>query len=189
MEENRKLGFTLVEVTASVTLFVLVMSLALGGYLFSMKNVNQGDVQNELDMDVQLAMERLKTDLRLSSLDAIFYFPAGTGPYKALSFPLAHDTDGDGLLEKDGDENLMWDETVIYHVRPTTPNQLVRTTFKPRDNTLTDAQRQAQLEHVVKYGYGNNTYNGQKCHIRKPAYMEYQRRAGSIRCLLLQSHA
>lgn len=129
--------------------------------MFSLKNINQGDVQNELDMNVQLAMERLKKDLRLSSLDAIFYHPSGTGPYQAISFPMAEDSDGDGVLEKDEDGKLLWDETVIYHIRPTTPNQLVKTTFRPRDNTLTDAQRQAQLESVVLYGNGDSTYNGQ----------------------------
>lgn len=153
-------GFTLVEISVAVTLLVIAMALALSGYIFSLKNVNEGDVQNELDIDVQLAMERLKKDLRLSSLDNMFYYPAGSGPYEAISFPLATDTDGDGLLEKDDDGKLIWSKTVIYHIRPSTPNKLVVTTFSPRDNTLSDAQRQAQLEDVVKYGDGASTFNG-----------------------------
>ncbi len=161
MTINRKQGFTLLEVTASIVLLVMALALALAGYMFSLKNVNQADVQNELDMDVQLAMERLKTDLRLSSLDTMFYYPSGAGPYEAISFPMAEDFDGDGILEKDSDGMIHWTETVIYHVRPTTPNQLVKTTFKPRDNSLSDAQRQAQLESVVGYGHGNSTYNSQ----------------------------
>jgi prepilin-type N-terminal cleavage/methylation domain-containing protein len=161
MNMKSKQGFTLVEVVAAVVLLVMALGLALSGYLFSLNNVNQGDVQNELDSDVQLAMERLKKDLRLSSLDAMFYYPSGAGPYEAICFPLAEDSDGDGLLEEDADGKLLWDETVIYHIRPTTPNQLVKTTFKPRDNSLSDAQRQAQLESVVKYGHGSSTYNSQ----------------------------
>lgn len=145
---------------AAVVLLSMAMAMALAGYMFSLKNINQGDVQNELDMDVQMAMERLKVDLRLSSLDTMFYYPVGAGPYEAISFPMAKDDDGDGVIEKDSDNNILWDETVIYHIRPTTPNQLVKTTFKPRDNTLTDAQRQAQLEAVVIDGHGNSTYNG-----------------------------
>jgi prepilin-type N-terminal cleavage/methylation domain-containing protein len=158
---SSKKGFTLIEVSAAVALLVLTLSLALAGYMFALKNINQGDVQNELDMDVQLAMERLKIDLRLSSLDTMFYHPFGAGPYKALSFPMAEDSDGDGVLEEDGDGNIIWDRTVIYHIRPTTPNQLVKTIFEPRNESLSDAQRQAQLESVVKYGVGDHTYNGQ----------------------------
>jgi prepilin-type N-terminal cleavage/methylation domain-containing protein len=161
MNINQKHGFTLVEVMAAVVLLVMALALALAGYMFSLKNINQGDVQNELDMDVQLAMERLKVDLRLSSLDTMFYYPAGAGPYEAISFPMAQDDDGDGIIEQDSDKKILWDETVIYHIRPTTPNQLVKTTFKPRDNSLSDAQRQAQLESVVSQGDGSSTYNGQ----------------------------
>ncbi|RKX33820.1 MAG: hypothetical protein DRP64_20620 [Verrucomicrobia bacterium] len=161
MNINHKHGFTLVEVTAAVVLLVMAMALALSGYVFSLKNINQGDVQNDLDIDVQLTMERLKKDLRLSSLDTMFYYPSGAGPYEAISFPMAEDSDGDGLLEQDTDGKILWDETVIYHIRPTTPNQLVKTTFQPRDNSLTDAQRQAQLERVVDSGDGNSTYNSQ----------------------------
>lgn len=159
MKINSKQGFTLLEVMASITLLVLAMAMALTGYMFSLKNINQSDVQNELDIDVQLAIERLKVDLRLSSLDSMFYYPSGAGPYEALSFSMANDNDGDGVLEQDDEGNILWDETVIYHIRPTTPNQLVRTTFNPRDNSLTDAQRQAQLESVVSYGDGTSTYN------------------------------
>jgi hypothetical protein len=89
----------------------------------------------------------------------MFYFPVGPGPYEAISFPQAEDMDGDGLLEKDADGMIDWTETVIYHIWPSTPHQLRKTVFKPRDNSLSDAQRQAQLDSVVKLGHGNNTYN------------------------------
>lgn len=160
MLNRKKDGFSLVEISVAVTLLVIAMALAITGYVFSLKNVNEGDVQNELDIDVQLAMERLKRDLRLSDLNNMFYHPAGPGPYEAISFPLATDTDGDGMLEKDAEGKLIWTKTVVYHIRPTTPNQLVVTTFSPRSNALSDAQRQAQLEAVVKSGDGANTYNG-----------------------------
>ena len=161
MITNNKHGFTLLELMAAITLLVMAMGMVLTGYMFSLKNINQSDVQNELDMEVQLAMERLKKDLRLSSLDAMFYYPSGAGPYEAICFPLAEDSDGDGIMEEDADGNIIWDKTVIYHIRPTTPNQLVTTTFEPRDNSLSAAQRQAQLESVVKYGHGSSTYNSQ----------------------------
>jgi hypothetical protein len=153
-------GFTLVEVSASVTIMIIAFGLAFGGFLYALKRSTSGDVQNELDIDVQRSMERLKYDLRLSSLDKIFYYPVGPGPYQAISFPLARDDDGDGLVELDADGNIIWDKTLVYHIWPSSPHQLRVTTFDPRDNNLTDAQRQAQLEAVVSQGTGAATYNG-----------------------------
>ncbi len=156
----KKSGFTLIEASAAVTIIAVALGLAMGGFMFTLKNMNENDVQSELDIDVQLAMERLKKDLRLSSLDQIFYSPAGPGPYTALSFPLARDDDGDGLFELDADGKIIWDQTVVYHIRPTTPNQLVITTFDNRITTLTDSQRQQQLDSVVATGNGTSTFNG-----------------------------
>ena len=154
-------GFTLVEASAAVTITTLVLGIAIGGFMFTLKNTNESDVQSELDIDVQLAMERLKKDLRLSSLDEIFYYPAGPGPYTAISFPLAEDSDGDGLFELNPDGSIIWDKTLVYHIWPSSPHQLRVTTFSNRDNDLSDTQRQEQLNYVVEKGYGTGTYNGE----------------------------
>jgi type II secretory pathway component PulJ len=159
MNNTNKSGFTLIEASASVTVLAIALGLAMGGFMFVLKNTTENDVQSELDIDVQLAMERLKKDLRLSSLDEIFYYPAGPGPYTALSFPMARDDDGDDLFELDADGKVIWDLTVVYHIRPTTPNQLVITTFDNRITTLTDTQRQQQLDSVVATGDGTSTFN------------------------------
>ena len=157
--QNKK-GFSLIEVTTATVIFIMAIGMAVSGYMFTLKNTTQGDVQDNLDMDVRIALESLKMDLRLSSLNQIHYYPEGPGPYQALSFPKAYDSDGDGIIEKDENGNIIWDETVVYHIRPTTPNQLVKTTFNPRDNTLTDAERQIQLENVVINGVGTSAANG-----------------------------
>ncbi len=156
-----KRGFTLVEASAAVTIITLTLGIAIGGFMFTIKKTNESDVQSELDIDVQMAMERLKRDLRLSSLDDIFYYPAGPGPYTAISFPLAEDSDGDGLFELDDEGAIIWDRTLVYHIWPSSPHQLRVTTFFNRDNSMSDAERQEQLDTVVKEGYGDNTYNGQ----------------------------
>ncbi len=160
IKPNSKAGLSLIEVVTAVVLLTMALGLAVTGYMFSLKKTNEGDVQDELDMDLQIALESLKKDLRLSSLDEIFYHPEGPGPYQAISFPVAKDSDGDGLLETGDDGKLIWDETVIYHIRPTTPNQLVKTTFSPRID-LTDAQRQTQIDTVVNTGYGTPAANGE----------------------------
>ena len=151
-KENSK-GFTLVEAVAAMTILVATISLALSGYMFLLKNANQADVQHELDIDVQVAIERLKKDLRLSSMDEIFGYPEGSPPYEAISFPIALVDANTGRLTRDpSTKEIIWDETVIYHIVPGTPDKLTRTVFTNRDNSLEDPERQAQLDHVVSTG-------------------------------------
>ncbi len=158
---THKVGFTLVEVMASVTLLVLALALAMGGVVFMLKNIGQDDAQDELDMEVQMTMERLKHDIRLSSLDEIFYYEDESGSFQALSFPLGQDADDNGILDKDANGDILWGAQVIYHIRPTTPHQLVKTVFQPRDTSLSDQDRQNQLESVVANGNGSDTSNSQ----------------------------
>jgi hypothetical protein len=137
----------------------------MAGWLFILRAERLDSVQSELDIDVRTAMERLKAELRLSSMDEIAFHPAGIGPYTAISFPLACDSDGDGLIEMDGaGTNIYWDKTVVYHVWTGTPYRLLRTVFDRRTNTLTAVQRQAQIDYVVLHGEGASTYEGASAH-------------------------
>lgn len=153
-------GFTLVELLVSATILVITLSFGMAGFVYFLRSTAVGNIQNELDIDVQTAMERIKYDIRLSSLDEMFYYPAGAGPYKAISFPMAYDDDGDGAIELDANTNIIWDATYIYHVWSGSPNELRLTIFDPRDNSLTDAERQEQINSVVETGSGSSTHNG-----------------------------
>lgn len=152
-------GFTLIEMCVSVAVIVVTATLALTGLIHVLRAAKFNDIQNELDVDVQMAMEKLKYNARLSTLEKMFFYPAGGGPYKAVSLPLARDDDGDGAVDKDATGHIVWDKTIIYHVWSGSPEQLRMTVFDPRDNTLTDVQRQAQLNSVVQIGNGSQTYN------------------------------
>ncbi|VGO19157.1 PulJ/GspJ family protein [Pontiella sulfatireligans] len=153
-KHKNKQGFTLIEALGAFLMVVIALGLGMTGYIYTLKNTNESDIQSELDINVQQAMERLKSDLRLSSLDQIFYYPAGAGPYTAMSFPLAEDDDDDGLFELDADGFIIWNKTVVYHVWPSSPHQLRVTTFKNRNNDLSDTFRQYQLDKVVETGGG-----------------------------------
>ena len=157
---NSKSGFTLAEISIATVILVIAVAMAMSGLVYVLRAAHESNVQTELDIDVQIAMERLKRDLRLTALEKIFFYPPGPGPYTAISFPMARDDDGDGSIEMDANGKIIWDQTYIYHVWPAVPNQLRLTIFDPRDNTLTDEQRQEQLNSVVQYGHGSNTYNG-----------------------------
>lgn len=159
--QTQRSGFTLVEVVSSALILAIALSAAVSGLLYITRSERLNSVQNELDIDVRKAMERVRADLRLSTVDTIFYYPAGAGPYTGISFPMARDDDGDGLVEVDAEGKIIWDTQVCYHVWPVTPNQLRRTTFDPQTNgMLNDAQLQAQLDSVVAFGHGGSTYNG-----------------------------
>lgn len=145
-----KKGFTLVEAIAAITLFTVAMGLAMTGMIFMLKNHNQDNTQYILDMDIKQALERLKHDMRLSSLNECFFYQETDGSYQAISFPLG-ELDENGILKKDIDGQIDWSDQVIYHIKSTTPYQLIKTTFSNRQK-LTDEQRRFQLESVVNNG-------------------------------------
>lgn len=157
---HQRAGFTLVEIVVASSLLVIALSMAFGGFIYVLRAARESNEQDVLDVQVQKAMERLKYDLRLSSLTEMVYYPAGAGPYTAISLPLARDDDGDGLVETNNLGRIDWDLTRVYHVHIGSPDQLRMTTFDPRDNSLTDTERQAQINAVVSTGGGGGTYNG-----------------------------
>lgn len=152
-------AFTLTEMLVSMGILIMALALAMTGYLYLWSESGKKVVQDELDVAVQVAMEQIKRDLRLSALERIYYYPAGPGPYTAISMPLARDDDGDGAVDIDANTGkIIWDRTLIYHVWSGYPTQLRRTTFDPRDNSLTATQMQSQLNSVVAVGNGSATY-------------------------------
>lgn len=152
-------GYTLTETVIALAITTMVVMAATAGWLYTVRSEKMNSLQSELDMDVRKTMENLKRDLRLSSLDKMYFYPPGPGPYTAISFPIAADTNGDGVVEMmTGDTNVLWTSTVIYHVWTGSPNELRRTVFTPRDNDLTPAQCQEQLTSVVTNGSGSATY-------------------------------
>lgn len=156
----RSQGFTLLEMLFVTALLVVSVSAATVSYVYVLRAERTHSVQNELDIDVRKTIESLRRDLRLSSVEEFVFYPEGAGPYTAISFPMGRDDDGDGLVELDADGRIIWDTTVVYHVWTSAPEQLRITTFDPRDNSLTPAQRQAQLNSVVATGNGSAAANG-----------------------------
>ncbi len=152
-------GWTMTEMMVSVIILSIALSAAISGWLYVFRGEKMNAVQNELDIDVRKAMERIRADLRLSSIDKMYYYPAGVGPYTAISMPLARDDNGDGLIELDGSGKIIWDQTVIYHVWAGTPNELRKTTFDPRNTNRTPAEMQSQINSVVAVGNGSATFD------------------------------
>lgn len=150
-------GFTLAEMMLSVLITVIVVSASVTGYLYVQQGERLNSTQAWLDVDVRTAINSLNHDLRLSAMDKIVFYPAGPGPYSAISFPMVTPQAG-SLIAHDTNGLIAWNKTVVYHVWSGQPNQLRITKF-PYNSSLTAAQRQAQLNSVVTVGNGSQTYD------------------------------
>ncbi len=144
-------GVTVIELLVALSILAVMMAMATAGYLQLVHGERRSSHVAMLDMDVRKAIETLRQGLRLTTIDQVVFYPAGSPPYRAVSFPAALDGDGDGMVDLDtGGTNVLWAQTVIYHVLATSPHQLLRTTFHPRNRSLTEAQRAEQLRRVVE---------------------------------------
>ncbi|MEI8242744.1 MAG: prepilin-type N-terminal cleavage/methylation domain-containing protein [bacterium] len=153
IQKNR--GFSLVEMMVAMTILGVAMSIGIAGWAHVLIGEKRVEAQNDLDMDVRASVERLRADIRVSDLNKILFWPAGVGPYTAISFPVAVASSSTNLLNQGG-TNIAWNRTMIYHVFVSSPNQLKRTVFYNRDPDASISNRQVQLDRVVADGNGNN---------------------------------
>ena len=159
MNKNKR-GLTLAEILIASAITFLVL-----GVSFTLWSLTETAWYGERAraktlMELEIAMERIKKEVRSSTGDLMFFYPEGASVYEAISFPLAVDDDGDGFIELDNnntqndptDDTIIWDRTIIYHVYNTgTTLDLRRTIFDPRSN-LNDNQRQSQIDSIVLNG-------------------------------------
>ncbi len=153
-------GFTTMELLIAISLLAIVVTMAIGGWVFVLRGERRNSAQCELDIQVRSASERLRAELRLSDATRMVFFPEGPGPYEAISFPMAVDSSGNGLIDVGENDRIAWTRTVIYHVERAEPDRLLRTVFNPRDNSLSTEEREAQLAAVVRDGSADNAANG-----------------------------
>jgi len=154
MSGNRK-GFTLTEIMFVVLIFSVVLASLLAAWLFTYRTWTKENRHTLLRVDLMKAMETIKSDMRLSSLTYMSYYPAGADTYTAVSMPVAQ-RDANGFFTLNASGEIDWDATVIYHVYTDAGGNsaLRRTVFDPRDNTMTDAERYTQLAGTVTSGTG-----------------------------------
>ena len=148
-------GFTLVEVLVAATITVLVITGVFSAFVYGLRSWQAEAVKNEINIDLEGAMERIRQDLRLSSVGEYLmaFYPVNASEYTAISFPIAT-TNAAGLLQRDASDKIKWTKTVIYHVLPGDPDQLLRTVFSPRSTNATASDFNSQLRSVVQ---GTNT--------------------------------
>ncbi len=159
MNSNKK-GMSLAEILIASAVTFLVLSVSFTLWSIAETAWYGERARAKTLMELEIAMERIKKELRSSTGDLMFFYPEDASVYEAVSFPIAVDNDGDGFIELDNnntpdeptDDTIIWDRTVIYHVFNTgTSMDLRRTIFDPR-SSLNDTQRQSQIDSVIANG-------------------------------------
>lgn len=151
MFSRRVRGFTIMEVMVASIVSVIILGGSTVALIQGMQVWQQEGIKNELNIDLEIAMEYLRQDLRLSSvgIGLMAFYSTNSVDFCAISMPLSEDANNDGLLDRDESGHLKWNKTVVYHVRPGTPDQLLRTVFNNRYSNATPAMIYAQLSNVV----------------------------------------
>lgn len=150
-------GFTLLETVFAVAIFALVIGAAMGSWVLFMHKSHRVNTQASLDMDVRRVIERFRAEMRNTARETIVFYPQNVSPYQAVGFALADDQDGDGLMDMDaGGSNILWRQTVVYHVWNHSPHQMRRTVFSNRFPGASHDARYEQVERVVNDGSGES---------------------------------
>ncbi len=129
---QRLSGFTITEFMVALTLAVVIAGSIMAAYVQGLLVVQQEQIYSELQLDLEKATERIRHDLRLSSvgISMMSFYPTNSSRFTAISMPLSRDTNG--LVKVDTNGRVVWNQTVIYHVLPGDPDRLLRTVFEPR---------------------------------------------------------
>jgi len=148
-------GFTLLETVFAVAIFGLVVGMTMGSWILFMYKSNRVNTQASLDMDVRKVIERFRSEIRGTARETIIFYPENQEPYQAVGFALAG-SGTNGLVEMTADgSNILWRQTVVYHVWNRSPHQMRRTVFFNRYAGAMYADRYSQISTVVSAGSGN----------------------------------
>ena len=148
-------GFSLLETVFAVSIFAFVIGMSMKTWMLFMYKSNRANTQASLDMDARRVIERFRSEMRNTARETIIFYPANREPYEAVGFALAADQDNDGLMDMGpGGSNILWRQSVIYHVWNHSPHQMRRTVFSNRNPAATYADRYNQIATVVTSGDG-----------------------------------
>lgn len=198
--QEYKKGLTIGELLVASSIAIIVVGGAFALWFMTQDTWTNERTKSDILQKLQVAIERIKREIKISDGGKIF-FHVTDGTYDAISFPIALDDgrsntgynaaeEGDGFIETDssttdpitGVAKIYWDETAIYYTyynAGTKKYELRRTSFYPRDNSLTAAQRQDQINKVVSLGTGND--------LSVPNYLNCQNKPDGYRSIITTS--
>lgn len=158
-EKKRIRGMTLPEVLVAAIIGALLMGAFVGIWQFVTRTSSVEQTRTALRVELESVMERIKSEIRLSSLTfTSFFSPAVVVDFTAISFPLAT-PDANGFFPLDANGDIVWDRSVIYHPFENPPAsgdfELRQTVFTGNTTVLTNNNlRDQQLASVVNNGDG-----------------------------------
>ncbi|UCD55107.1 MAG: prepilin-type N-terminal cleavage/methylation domain-containing protein [Candidatus Omnitrophota bacterium] len=158
-------GMTMPEILVSLAIGAVLIGIVLSMWYFAYRNWTSENIRTRLRVNLEMAMERIKEELRLSSATYIsLYDPDGGTNYQAISFPVAEPDKQDSNFFEIEDDKIYWDKSVIYHVYdPGTGQELRRTEFRKNNDVLiNETQRDLQLLNVFENGDGSGGPNKSK---------------------------
>ena len=149
-------GFTLLETVFAIAVFGLVISMTMGSWLLFMTKSNRVNTQASLDMDVRRVIERFRNEMRGTARESIIFYPVSQEPYQAVGFALTGSS-ADGLVQMtENGSNILWQQSVVYHVWNQSPHQMRRTVFSNRNLDASYEDRYNQIASVVNTGKGDD---------------------------------
>lgn len=157
---TNKRSMTIPELLIVVTIGVTAIAAAFPMWYFTYKVWAVERIRSRIRTDLEMRLEEMKNDLRLSSTSTgeMSCYPTDQTLYTAISFPNAI-ADTNGFFTLNAENKIRWDRTIIYHsyANPATgKTELRKTVFEPRDNSVSADQRYAQLKAVVESGSCDN---------------------------------
>lgn len=149
---SRCAGYTLIEAVVATAITATAMSMAVAGFSFMLRGDRLVAQQTELDMDARTLIERIRNDLWMTGRREILLYPPDSNTYTAISMPRLSGSTAPAL----GDEGqIIWDETVIYHLyEDGDVFEVRRTVFESW--LADDTARREQLADVVESGEGDS---------------------------------
>lgn len=146
-------GFSLIESFIALAIGAFFLTSVTATWYASTTMWKEESVRNEMRLDIEKSMERIKQDVRLSDSNGILFYPVGQSTYTAVSIP-ARSVDGNGFYAFSGGL-IDWNRTICYHVYTSGAKSELRRTIYPTYNASAVA-RQTQLNTLAVTGNDTN---------------------------------
>lgn len=155
--------FTTTELMISSGLMVILLACAIPFMINSVRVNSAAAANSEIQIQKLAAQEQIKRDLQTSAPGLFVVSPNDGSTIRAISFPVLRRAIEDTSLPLDDAGLIVWSATITYHMykqEGAEGYELRRTIFTPRNNSLPLADRQMQLDDVLRMGDGRGTIGG-----------------------------
>lgn len=152
--KNAVKGMTLAEILIAATIGLFLMGTVVSIWSFSYRNWASERAISRSKINLEVAIERIKQEFRISSATYLSGFPIGAASFTAISFPAT--TPGALGYFPLAAGFINWDKSVIYHLysnAATGHTELRRTEFTANGAVLfNQATRDLQLTLIAQNG-------------------------------------